>query len=355
MRRINGQLSALVKGEPTLMEPPVISVVMPVHNHESLCGRALASIRRQSCTAIEAIVVDDGSTDRTREHLLAAAAADPRVQMLSVSHRGIAGALRAGVEQARGEFIARMDADDFCSGQRFEHQLEYLRSDDRFGAVDCLVDLEESQATGGGMRSYVEWLNSLAGWDRIRAALFEESPLVHPAVLMRREALDKAGGYLEEPGPEDYSLWLRMVEAGYRLGKTPHRLFTWSDPPERLTRIGDDYRQDAFMALKARFLPRLHSRTNREGVQIWGAGPTGRRFARHLVSQGVRVHRFFDVDPRKIGNTLCGAPVLALDELPAHRAVLTLVALGTRAAKMKVCEWCRVHGFEVVRDYLFVA
>jgi len=327
---------------------------MAVYNHEALCGAALRCILRQTLQDLEVLVVDDGSTDDSYRAVARAAAGDRRVTILRRHHAGIAAALGVAAEASQGRYLARMDADDLCAPGRLAAQVELLEQDQAVGAVDCLAELLTGAATGRGMMEHVDWLNSLVDPELLHNSLFIESPLVHPAVTMRRAAYEAAGGYLDEPGPEDYSLWLRMVKAGYRLGKLPSRLFQWRDLPGRLTRTSDDYSQTRMLELKARHLPAIVPAAAGQ-VQIWGAGKAGRRFARCLEGEGVEVTRLFDIDPSKIGSTVKGRPVLHLDELPSHRDLFTLVAVGVRSAKPKVRAWAAENGFEEGEHFLFVA
>ena len=333
---------------------PLISVVLPTFQHGESLPHAIDDILRQTCRALELIVVDDGSTDRTGEILSGYTATDPRIQVVTRTHLGLLGALQTGADVAQGRFIARMDADDRCDPTRLAKQLAWLEAHPGAGVVDCRVQLGETEATGEGMRRYVGWLNSLGAPDDLRRQLFIESPLVHPATLMRREAFDAAGGYLDEGGPEDYSLWLRMAGAGWELGKLPEVLATWCDPPGRFTRTAAVVSEDNIAGLKARHLAHHYPKIRR-GVQIWGAGKEGKRMARLLHARGIPILRFFDLDPRKIGNSILGAPVLHLDALREHGAPPTLVGIGVRDAKPLVRErmtaLSRVEG----ADWIFIA
>src|SRR6185503_5696981 len=88
---------------------PYVSIILPVFNAAATIARALMSIRAQTLADWELIVVDDGSTDRTRKVIATIAGEDPRVRTLARDRQGIAPALNAGLAVARGEFIARMD------------------------------------------------------------------------------------------------------------------------------------------------------------------------------------------------------------------------------------------------------
>jgi len=204
------------------------------------------------------------------------------------------------------------------------------------------------------MSDYVAWLNSMCAPGEIRASIFIESPLVHPAVCMTRRALEKAGGYVPGPWPEDYSLWLRIAEAGFGLAKIPEVLLQWRDLPQRLTRHNPEYAAEAILSLKARMLPRIHPRA-RNGVQVWGAGQAGRRFSRCLREEGVETLRFFDIDPRKIGTHLHACPVLPSTDVERFRKDLLLVAVGVRKAKPLIRAYLDPLGFSEGEDYIFVA
>ncbi|MBM4372114.1 MAG: glycosyltransferase [Deltaproteobacteria bacterium] len=334
---------------------PRVSVLLPTCQHAATLAAAVGDVLAQTVADLELVVVDDGSTDGTGEVLARCAGSDPRVRAIRTPHRGLVAALQLAAATARGAFLARMDADDRCAPARLERQLAWLLDHPGAGATDCHVLLGESAVTGDGMRAHVDWLNSLDGPDDLRRQLFVESPLVHPACLMRREAFEAAGGYVDDGGgPEDYSLWLRMAAAGWDLGKVPEALFTWSDLPGRYTRTSPTSGRERLAALKARHLPGVYPRT-REGVQVWGAGREGLRLARLLHAAGIRILRFFDVDPRKIGNRLLDAPVLPLDALEVHPSTFTLVGIGIRSAKplvrSRMAELGRVEG----KNWIFVA
>jgi len=331
---------------------PPITVLLPLYQHGDTVGDALVSMQAQTLTEISIHVLDDGSTDDGPDIVAAAAALDPRVRLFRYPHRGIVATLQDGLSTVRSPFAARMDADDISAPERLEHQLAALVASPTTAAMDCQVHIAESGITGAGMRQYVEWANRLLSWEALRGALFEESPMIHPASLMRTEAVREVGGYLEGEGPEDYSLWLRLVGAGWRLGKVPQYLFTWSDPPGRLTRVDPRCSLRALMGLKVKMLPDLVPGV-RDGVQVWGAGPTGRRLMQRLRQAGIPVVRIFDIDPRLLGRELHGAPVTSLYEFPSHSSPICLIALGQRKAKALAKDFLVQQGMVSWEHYLF--
>ncbi len=106
---------------------PSVSVLMPIYNAELTLAEAVESILAQTFTDFELIVVDDGSTDGSLQMLQKFAHRDTRIRIISRPNTGIAGALNEAMDAARGEFLARMDADDISLPARFEKQVAFLQ------------------------------------------------------------------------------------------------------------------------------------------------------------------------------------------------------------------------------------
>jgi len=185
------------------------------------------------------------------------------------------------------------------------------------------------------MSTYVDWLNQLLDHASMARDRFVESPLVHPTVAMRRERLVALGGWREFSGPEDYDLWLRAFDAGLRFAKLPEVLLRWRDRPRRLTRTDPRYAPERFLALKLAALRRGPLAGDRPAV-VWGAGPVGKAWARALLAAGNPVAAFVEVDPRKIGERIHGAPVIPVADAPTVRGALHLGAVGQRGARERI-------------------
>lgn len=112
---------------------PLISVIMPMRNAEPFVHEAVSSVLAQPGVEMELVVVDDGSTDRSAE--IVQSFGDPRIRIVPGPRKGIAAALNAGVAEARGEFFARCDSDDWYAPDRFARQLAFLQNNPAFGAV----------------------------------------------------------------------------------------------------------------------------------------------------------------------------------------------------------------------------
>jgi glycosyltransferase involved in cell wall biosynthesis len=194
-----------------MSERPVVSVLMPIHNGGRYFPEAIDSVLGQTRGDFEVLAVNDHSTDGSAEVIDDRAARDARVRRLDAPGRGYTRALNFGLGHARGRYVARMDADDVCVAERFERQAAYLEAHPACVAVGSRTLLIDDR--GRPIRSFSEALTH----EEIDAAHLEGrgGAIVHPAAMMRREALERIGGYRVETEPaEDLDLFLRLAEVG---------------------------------------------------------------------------------------------------------------------------------------------
>ncbi len=335
---------------------PAVSVVLPVRDGERWVRRAVASLLAQTERAIEVLVVDDGSTDRTAAFVAAIARRDERVRLLQGPPAGIAPALARGVRAARAPLIARADVDDWSHPERLAAQRALLDARPDVDVVGCGVRSVPRRRVAEGYRRYDAWTNAILSPDAHRRTRFIESNVPHPTAMMRRAALERAGGYRDPPWPEDLDLWLRLHESGARFAKVDRILYLWRDRADRATRADPRYRRDAFIAARAHYLART-ALLQRGTTIVWGTGPVGGRLSRALESHGVHTVAFVDVDPAAHGRTRRGAPVLAPACLDDARwaGVPVLAAVAARGARDSIREALSATGRVDERDFLVVA
>jgi len=336
------------------MSQPTVSVLLPAYNAHDTVRQAVRSLLRQTFADFEIIAVDDGSTDRTGSILDDLAASDLRVRVLHLQHSGLVSALNSGLAECSGELIARMDADDVCHPERLRLQVEFMREHSEVGVCGCLVRSFPRNEVKGGFLRYEAWLNSVVTHEEIARDIFVESPLAHPSVMIRAEDLREIGGYRDMGWPEDYDLWLRFFMAGKRFGKVPRVLLFWREHADRLTFTDSRYALENFFRLKAHFLARVVAEKGRPLV-VWGAGMTGRRLIKHLVREGVQPVAVVDIDPRKIGRIIRGAPVVGTEGLEERPDTFVVVAVGSEGAREIIRDRLRRMGRLEVADFLCAA
>lgn len=328
---------------------------MPIFNGGDFVERALESLRRQDFQDFELVAVDDGSLDSTAGVLADFARRDPRIRVFHQEHAGIVGALNRGIACSRAPVIARMDADDVALAGRLSAQLEYLLGRPDVGVVACRVGTEGSAGRGTrGFTEYVRWQNRLLDHASMFTNRFVESPVAHPSVMYRKEVVERLGGYREGDFPEDYELWLRLMEAGVVFHKLPEVLLRWHDSPDRLTRVDRRYRRPAFFRVKARYLARwLKDREDRP-VLIWGNSRTVRKRAKMLTRHGVPVAGFITIEqkPRSIGD---GIRVYHYREIPPPEEAFVVSYVAQRGARSRIRAMLRERGFVEGSDFLCAA
>jgi len=331
---------------------PRLSVLLPCRNADDTLNEALASLASQTFEAFEIIAVDDGSTDRTADLLTGWAKRDDRIHLLRTPPRGIVAALNLAAATARGELFARMDADDVALPLRFQRQVEFLDHYPGIAACGTRIRYFPRSVVRDGARRYEEWINSVVTSDEIERDLFVECPIPHPTLILRRTSFQQVGGYRDNGWPEDYDLIFRLWEAGHETGKLPEELLEWRESPTRLSRTDTRYDENAFRRCKAHFLKK---RIAGRKVVVCGAGPVGKAFALALQDEGQRIAAFTELDPRKIGQTIHGAPVIHQDAIGDYRSCYVLAAVGSSKGRAEVRAKLRAEGFSEPEEFCAVA
>jgi GT2 family glycosyltransferase len=328
-------------------------VLVPYRDVAGTLAEALESVLDQEGPSFEVLAVDDGSKDESAAIVHEFARCDPRVQTLSTGGVGIVGALEAARARASAPYLARMDGDDVTLPGRFLAQLRALESDPSVAAVGTLVENLADEPVGEGLERYVAWQNAIVTPEDHAREIFVESPLCHPSVMMRADAVHAVGGYREVAWAEDYDLWLRLARAGHRLAKVPEVLVRWRHRRGRLTTSDPRYAPPRFYEAKATYLaPWIEARGR--PLTMWGAGPMGRRLARALEAHGVRTARFVDIDPRKIGRAARGAPIVGMDALVPGRETV-IASVGSRGARALIRAELVKRGFVEGEDFVCAA
>lgn len=188
---------------------PLVSVILPVRNGERWLESALSSLFSQTFNDFEIVLINDGSTDNSVA--IAHSMKSPRIRVIDGPSEGLARALALGVEEATGQYIARLDVDDIAEPRRFEVQLEAFRSDSELVIVgSAATEIDETGRTIGQIKVP---LSDQA--IRMRSMIF--NPFVHSSVMMKRKELIAAGNYRSptaQPYPEDFDLWVRLLRFG---------------------------------------------------------------------------------------------------------------------------------------------
>ncbi|TGT70787.1 glycosyltransferase family 2 protein [bacterium M00.F.Ca.ET.159.01.1.1] len=217
---------------------PLISVLLPVYNAEPYVAAAMLSILRQDYGRLEVIAIDDGSTDRSLEILDRCRRDDSRVSIISRENRGLVASLNEGLAIARGELVARMDADDFAYPWRLSRQAALFAARPELGFSGALVD---TLLHGRVLKGRLDPVFRLSL--PVLAEFF--TIFLHPTVVYNRKVIGEAdlhydGAYRHA---EDFDLFRRLAER-YPAALMPESLLVYRVHPGSVTsRHGKEMRR----------------------------------------------------------------------------------------------------------------
>lgn len=231
-----------------------ITVFMSVYNPRplDLLKEAVESVLNQNFPDFEFLIYDDGSDGETKKELSRLSARDNRIRLLvGKENRGLAWGLNQCILAARGEYLARMDADDISLSRRLQVQYDFLESHREYDFVGCAAFLLDKKGIWGkrilpqfpGTKDYLSF-----------------SPFIHPSVMFRRKVFEKHGLYNTHPEflrCEDYELFFRFHQAGVKGCNLPEPLFFYREDKDsykkrtfQSRKMEVKFRQKAFQNLK---------------------------------------------------------------------------------------------------------
>lgn len=209
----------------------LVSVIIPAYNAENFIAKTLASVVAQTYRHLEILVVDDGSSDRTQSIVQTMAQQDPRIRLFKQANAGVAAARNAGIDKAKGEYIAPIDADDLWHPETLEKLLiPFDQSDPQLGVVYAWsIDIDEQDLSTGGFHAA-----NISG-DVYKTLICHDFLGNASSTLIRKGCLDRIGGYnthlkaQNAQGCEDWELYLRLAEQ-YDFGVAPEFLASYRKP-----------------------------------------------------------------------------------------------------------------------------
>ncbi len=230
------------------MKPP-LTVLMAVHNGERYLQECVKSVLTQTFSDFRFLILDDGSTDKTRE--IIRSFQDPRIELVEIPERGgQMPALNQGLSMIDSPLIARMDADDTCFPQRFARQVEYMDDHPEIGTAGTYIYMTYGKKTL--KRKYP------LTHDEIKARLLFGCCLSHPSVIMRKQKFDEFQlRYDENLGhSEDWDLWQRASQC-FPLANIPEFLLDYRVHEESVSFKTERLKRKTAEILTGRLLDQL--------------------------------------------------------------------------------------------------
>ena len=186
---------------------PKVSVIMPVYNQEKFLKQSIDSILNQTFKDFELIIINDRSTDKTKDILNKYAQKDLRIRVFFQENQGCTKSLNYGIKQAKGEYIARQDADDISLPKRLEKQVDFLNKNKNIGLVGSFAQVIDEQ---GNKKQKI--LGQYTGNRDLKKHSFWSDKFCHSTIMIRKELLDKINGYDEHfVCSQDTDLYFRLM------------------------------------------------------------------------------------------------------------------------------------------------
>lgn len=199
---------------------PRISVALPVFSAFGTLRRAVDSLRHQTITDLEILVVLNGTDPATRELAQELGRSDRRIRVLELPEPNLPRAINVALRESRAELVARMDADDSCTPDRLEIQMRAMMERPDLAVLGTAYERRLADGTPRGV------VTPPLGAEEIRWRVLIENPMCHGSVMMRRSVVMAAGGYDERCArAQDYELWLRLSRH-HRLENLSRVLYT---------------------------------------------------------------------------------------------------------------------------------
>jgi glycosyltransferase involved in cell wall biosynthesis len=217
---------------------PLVSVIIPCFNYGQFVGEAIQSVLNQTYPDLEVIVVDDGSTDTTRDVVYSFR--DPRIRYVYQENAGENVARNTGIQQARGEFIAFLDADDLWLPQKLEKQLRLFEEDPEVGLAYCLFSYFDSES--GNVVGFHKEYKCFRG--NVLEKLYEKNFIGSPTPVIKRDVFEKTGLFeTDDQSVDDWTLWTKIA-FHYKIDYVPEVLAKYRIHIGAMSyRTADEYRK----------------------------------------------------------------------------------------------------------------
>ena len=247
---------------------PKVTVLLAVHDGEPYIREAVQSVLDQTFTDFELLLVDDASTDETVA--IVERLGDERIRILrNERNLGQVPSLNRGLGEARGEYVARLDADDACLPTRLARQVEILDAEPRVGLVGTWMDAvdDRGRLLGRLQKTLDDYV------DFVYHTLIMRVYVSHPSAMYRREPVVRLGCYDESTGPaEDKDLWRKLALERFEARIVPEALVRYRLHDLQLSHVRAEYQRQVDAASQDRFLEKLAPDANAPAVRTLLAG-----------------------------------------------------------------------------------
>lgn len=340
------------------MRNDLISVIMPAYNAEKYIEEAICSIKEQTYSNWEMIIIDDGSNDSTAQIVLKHVKSDNRIRMISRENKGLVSSLNEGIESAAGKFIARMDADDICDSTRLKKQISYLWNHPEVHLVGTNVSMFFEENVRSDLKELSKknetlWNEEIDSFNRFESNM-EGFKIVHATWMIRKELFDYIGKY-HMTATEDAEFLFRTIINGFNIDKVPEKLYQYRIRNESKSdedRRGNEHKQE-IIKFKLDYLESVFG-TSMQNMKyvIWGADVSGELALEMLDKRFPQTQCVGVIDGIKRGKwhgmTICSAEEGLVCESD-------FFFICTRGGAKNAVEFLEKHGKVHIQDFMKIS
>ncbi len=328
---------------------PKISVLMPVFNGEKYVKETIESVLNQTYTDFEFIIVNDGSTDKTRD--IIESFDDKRIKLYNLhENRGVGFASNFSVYKANGEYIARVDSDDIYHPDRLLLQKEFLDDNPDISLVKTLVkyfgdeDIQRSERYNSFKTTLEINKNNCITTEDISRELYWHICIPHTTIMIRSEVMKKFG-YEDLRCCEDYNLFYKMNLEGYRMATIPEYLTKIRVSDNSITATNKKLLFSNVYYIKKDIIDVLFKKGK---VYLWGASSFGKYTKEVLEDKGYKVAGFIDNDISKQKSKISNLEVYSPEILKEDIKVIVTSQPGRKS----IVSVLDKMGYKHIEDYV---
>lgn len=297
----------------------MVSILLPFKNAGKWIEETVVSVCEQDYSNWELLCIDDHSSDVSANIVAAHANKDSRIKLYQNPRKGIIPALQFALNQSKGDFITRMDADDLMPPGRLRKFIDAISNSDSKTIVTGKVQYFSDDQVSAGYRSYESWLNERIDKTDHYDHIYRECIVASPNWLARKDDLITSAIFDQLEYPEDYAMTFLWKENNFQIKGIDAITLYWREHPERTSRNSSVYDQLSFFNLKIkRFIRKVNPG---QSIGILGAGRKGKITAEILTENSVAFN-WYDLRHEKFAGSNA--------EIKSHEAItddLLLIAV----------------------------
>lgn len=336
---------------------PKISALLSVYNGERYIEETIESVLNQTFSDFEFIIINDGSTDSTKE--IIDRYKDNRIRAFHLEKNvGVGEALRYGVSKVEGEYVVKIDGDDISNLSRFQKQKDFLDNNPSVALVKSLFEYfphnkEVEQSSGYKYCKNVieQHKNKVITPEDIKEKLYWFCCIPHTTIMVRSNILKKVN-YRPFRICEDYDLFYRMNKAGYKMDTIAEVLVKM-----RVTGSSTSVREDKnnqceeiAYEIKKEEIEKLISQN--KPIYIWGAGSFGKKVLTVLNKRNIKVTGFIDSNYENLDKEYNNIPILPPKFLKEHKHLSPKIIVASQTGMFEIAEQLEECSYHHLSDYL---